>query len=465
MEEWEQLWAEQRAAIVKRVQDNGWGTSPDGKTLTGPEGFTIDLGGCPAGWSETEGLTDTEIRIGQTTALSGAYADYGFRARAIEAMVNHYSEQGAFKDSQGKTRQVNYIIKDDGVDPARTVPLTDELVDSEKVFAQITLGSANGFAVYDKLNERCIPQPFLQSGHPAWGDPVNHPWTTGLQLAYNTEAVLWGAFIDQHIDEFPEGKVTIAALALNNDYGKVAVNSLRAYLEQSPHKDRYELVTETVEREAPVLTDPMTTLAAAQPQVFFAMLGGSQCTAAITEAAQNGMHESVKYLFQPNLCTASSLVGKEVVGGDGSAADGWWVVNGGTRDINNPSEADDAYIAWARDVLREQGIDPAASGSLSTGLGDAFALVQALRVAGELPGGLTRSNFVLAQRAMEIKNPTLVEGMGFNMNGAEDAYLIEGGVFQKWDAAQQVWMNQGDPIDLSGKSSPCAWDATKGICP
>ena len=55
-----------------------------------------------------------------------------------------------------------------------------------------TLGSPNTMKTYDKLNQRCIPQPLSMTGHPAWGDPVNHPWTTGLQLAYNTEAVLWG---------------------------------------------------------------------------------------------------------------------------------------------------------------------------------------------------------------------------------------------------------------------------------
>jgi branched-chain amino acid transport system substrate-binding protein len=464
LEEWEALWAQERQAIVQRIEDNGWGKSADGRTLTGPEGFTIDLTKCPAGWSDTEGLTDTEMRIGQTTALSGVYADYGYRARAIGAMLDYYSTQGAFKDSTGKTRKADYIIKDDGVDPARTVPLTDELIDSEKVFAQMTLGSANGFAVYGKLNARCIPHPFEQSGHPAWGDPVNHPWTTGLQLAYNTESVMWGAFIDQHLAEFPEGKVTIAALYLNNDYGKVAIDSLRAYLEQSPNAARYNVVTETVEREAPVVTDPMTTLASKNPQVFVGMLGGIQCTAAINEAEQNGMHQRAKYLFLPNLCIASSLVGKDAVGGDGSASNGWWIVNGGIRDINSPAELNDPYIAWARGVLKDRGIDPASSGSLNTGLGDAFAVVQSLRLAGELPGGLTRSNFILAQRSLDMTDPMLVEGMRFNMNGNKDAYLLEGGVFQTWDAQKQVWVSQGDPIDLSGKSSPCAWDASRGVC-
>src|SRR5688500_16362131 len=35
MAEAEALWAEQRAAVVKKIKDNGWGLSADGKTLTG----------------------------------------------------------------------------------------------------------------------------------------------------------------------------------------------------------------------------------------------------------------------------------------------------------------------------------------------------------------------------------------------------------------------------------------------
>ena len=49
MDEWEELWAQERAAIVARIAENGWGKSADGNTVTGPEGFTIDLSACPAG--------------------------------------------------------------------------------------------------------------------------------------------------------------------------------------------------------------------------------------------------------------------------------------------------------------------------------------------------------------------------------------------------------------------------------
>jgi hypothetical protein len=44
---------------------------------------------------------------------------------------------------------VNYIVKDDGYDPARTIPLTDELIDFEHVFAMTTLGSPNTMKTYD----------------------------------------------------------------------------------------------------------------------------------------------------------------------------------------------------------------------------------------------------------------------------------------------------------------------------
>jgi branched-chain amino acid transport system substrate-binding protein len=220
--EWEALWAKQRDAAIKRIKDNHWGKSADGKTLTGPGGWTVDLSKCPSGWSDTEGVSDTTIKIGQSIPLSGTYADYGNLARGIEFLYGYYSDQGLFKDVNGKTRKVEYTMKDDGYDPARTIPNIDEFLDSEKSFAVWTLGSPPTFKTYDKVNQRCVPQPFAMTAHPAWGDPVNHPWTTGaVQLTYTTEGLLWAAFIEQHLSEFPAGqKVKVASLVQNNDFGK-----------------------------------------------------------------------------------------------------------------------------------------------------------------------------------------------------------------------------------------------------
>jgi branched-chain amino acid transport system substrate-binding protein len=463
MADWEALWAEQRDAAVQRIQTNGWGTSADGKTLTGPDGFTLDLSGCPAGWSATEGLSDTKIKIGHTMGLSGIYANPTTRA-GIATMLDYYGAQGAFKDAAGKTRTVDYITKDDNTDPARTPALMDELIDSDEIFAAVTSASANTFKVYDKLNQRCIPHSVILSGHPAWGDPLNHPWTAGFQVAYNTESNMWGEFIDEHLSEFGDGKVTVATLALNNDYGKVATDALKAYLDASPNADRYELVSEKIELAAPVVTDPMTTLASKDPDFLFVMVGGGQCAAVINEAAQNGMKESVKYKFLPNICLPVGPAAKAVVGGDGAQSDGWWVVNGSGVDTKDKAMQSDAFVTFAREQLRAHGSDPDGQGDYNTGLGGGWLISQAPQIAGQLPGGLTRSNFLLAERTMDMTSPMLLPGMKLNMSGDKDPYLFEGAIFQKWSSADQVWVNQGDPIDLSGKSKPCAWDQAAQVC-
>ena len=464
MDEWEALWATQRAAVVKKLKDAKAGLSADAKTVTGPEGFTMDLAKCPAGWSNTEGLTDTSIKIGHDTALSGTLADYGNIARAVQAQFEYYSAKGAFKDSTGKTRTVNFIYKDDGYDPARAMPIIDELIDSEKVFAMWTLGSPTTLRSYDKLNQRCIPQPISMTGHPAWGDPVNHPWTTGSIMAYNTEAVLWGAFIEQRIAEFSDGTARSAPLVMNNDFGKAYDGGFKAYLAQSPVKDKIDYVTETIEPSAPTVKDPMTTLGSKNPDIFIAMTAGTSCTQAITEAAENGMQDQVKYLFQPSVCKSASFVGKDKVGGDGSASDRWWIIGGGQKDFNADALSADPYIKWGRELLASKGYDYKSSGSFGSGFFYGWAAIQSLIIAGELDGGLNRTNFVLAQRYMDMTHPGLLEGIKFNMDGTKDIYFVEGSDIGKYDVTAQTWAQQGDIIELSGKSKPCAWDASISNC-
>jgi branched-chain amino acid transport system substrate-binding protein len=467
MDEWEALWTKERAAIVKRIKDNHWGKSADGKTLTGPEGWTVDLSKCPANWSDTEGLTDTSIKIGHSLSLSGTYADYGNFAKSIGMLFDYYGKKGLFKDSTGKTRTVDYITKDDGYDAARAIPNVDELIDSDKVFAIWTLGTPATLKVYDKINQRCIPQPLAMTGHTAWGDPVNHPWTSGApQPTYTTEAILWGAFIEQHMDEFPaDKKIKVAALVQSNDFGKLYEDSFRAYLAESDKlRDRVDFFTEKVEASAPTIKDPMTNLAAKNPDVFLSMLAGTQCTQEITEAAENGMKEKTKYLFQPQTCTGSAFINKDKLGGDGSAGDGWWMVSPGLKDIEDPAQQNDAFLKWARQELQARNINPDASANIGIGLNYGWPVVQMLAIAGELDGGLTRSNFILAMRSIDMTGPMQPPGIRMHMDGLKDAYIVEGGVFQKWDAAKQTWVSQGNIIDLDGKAKLCAWDPASSVC-
>ena len=95
---------------------------------------------------------------------------------------------------------------------------------------------------------------------------------------------------------------------------------------------------------------------------------------------------------------------------------------------------------------------------------NAFPVVQALAIAGQLDGGITRTNLMLALRSMDMTAPMLLPGLRLHMDGLNDAYIVEGGIFQRWDAAKQTYVNQGNVINLEGKAKLCAWDQSTSAC-
>src|SRR5215510_12511498 len=202
----------------------------------------------------------------------------------------------------------------------------------------------------------------------------------------------------------------------------------------------------------------MTALAAEDADIFIAMLAGAQMSQLILEAAQNGMKEQAKYLIAGQGAAQLTIVGKAKMGGDGSASDGWWVLNPGVKDLTDPAFQNDPFVSWFIDQLRSKGIDPKSSTQLGTGAGYGVAQSQALAIAGQLDGGLTRSNYMVAIRTLDLTSPMMIPGIRFHMDGLNDPFIVEAGIFQTWNAASQVWVNQGSVINIDGKSKPCAWN-------
>ncbi|MCP3855055.1 MAG: ABC transporter substrate-binding protein, partial [Actinomycetia bacterium] len=201
IEELEAAWAATRAEVVATltagIESGDYGVGDD-NILRGPGNFEIDMSTCPADWSDTEGIGDT-LKLGHTTAKSGNLAAYGNIADGMGAYFDYVNANGGIAGTD-----IEWIVKDDAYVASQTQELVEELMGADKPFFIVTLGSPNTLAVYNTLNDNCIPQPFVQTGHPAWGDPVNHPWTNGLQLNYATEAILWGAWIKENMaDQLP----------------------------------------------------------------------------------------------------------------------------------------------------------------------------------------------------------------------------------------------------------------------
>ena len=438
------------AEITEKMDAGEWGVNAD-NVLIGPAGFEIDLNECPADWSDTAGLTDSEIRFGQTTVQSGNLAAYGNLSLGMQIWFDYISGLDVLSG-----RDIEFIIRDDGYVAAQTIEYTDELIESENIFLLQGLGSPNGLAVYDKVNDECIPHPFYLSGHPAWGDPVNHPWTTSYQMSYSTEAVLWGTWIKVNLaDELP---VKVAGLVMDNDFGLAYEEGFKLYAENNP-----DVVSEFVpirhDPAAPTLTNEVTTIAASDPDVFISMTAGNPCLLAIQEVEAAGLLETLSASFTPSVCKGIAAY----MAPAGDAADAWWVVGGGAKDTTDTGNADDPFIAFVNQLISDAGED---NGISLTGEGvfRGYAFTEAFRIADALPGGMSRTNLMLALRNFRIFHPGLLDGLETELLGAADAYFVEGSEYSQFSAGEQTWTQIGDVVDANGGTPNCAWDKANGGC-
>ena len=446
------------AKLTKGINNGKYGVGTD-NVLRGPGDFRIHLDYCPDDWSNTAGITEKQIRIGHTTAQSGNLAAYGLIGEGVDNYLNWINKNDPIM-VDGSPRDLTLIIKDDRYHAWRTIEFVDELLETENVFSILTLGSPNTLAVYRHINEECIPHPFVMSGHPAWGDPVNQPWTTGMQMSYSTESILWGAWIRENLaDLLP---VKVAGLVMDNDFGSAYEQSFREWVEDHPEvvsaflPVRHDPATVTLSRE-------MSTIAAFEPDVYISMTAGNPCLMAIKEADKNGLSADIDArsgaLFTPSVCRGIEAYMKPA----GGAANGWWTMGGGSKDATDPKYSDDPFIAFVNDNLKAAGLDPAVS-LYAVGYSYGYPYGEALRIAAELPGGLTRTNFILAVRSLSIEHPMYLDGIAAEFNGNRDAFFIEGSEVVRFDAAVQAWTRVGDVLDINSQTPNCSWDLDRGRC-
>src|SRR5215468_10847312 len=96
------------------------------------------------------GVSDSEIKIGQTMPYSGPASAYGAVGHAELAYFRMLNEQGGVNG-----RKINLISLDDGYSPPRTVEQTRRLVEQDGVtFIFGSLGTPTNAAVQKYLNDR-----------------------------------------------------------------------------------------------------------------------------------------------------------------------------------------------------------------------------------------------------------------------------------------------------------------------
>jgi branched-chain amino acid transport system substrate-binding protein len=120
----------------------------------------------PATAQNAPGVTDTEIKIGQTMPYTGPVTAFSTLGKGEIGYFKMLNEQGGVNG-----RKVNLISLDDGYAPPRTVEQTRKLVEQEGVaFLFSSIGTATNTAVERYLNANKIPQMFLASGASKFGN-------------------------------------------------------------------------------------------------------------------------------------------------------------------------------------------------------------------------------------------------------------------------------------------------------
>ncbi|WP_344100091.1 ABC transporter substrate-binding protein [Myceligenerans crystallogenes] len=159
----------------------------------------------------TPGVTADTVTIGTHQPLTGpAAAGYGPISAATSAYFEYLNEKGGIHG-----RSIEYVVKDDGYNPADTQTVVRELVGEEKVFALVNgLGTPTHSSVLDYVGQNDVPDLFVASGSATWNDPGKYPNTFGFNADYVTE----GAALARYAaDTEPDAEICV--LGQDDDYG------------------------------------------------------------------------------------------------------------------------------------------------------------------------------------------------------------------------------------------------------
>jgi branched-chain amino acid transport system substrate-binding protein len=397
------------------------------KTMAGSAGVLLALFVMSLAAAEKHygpGVTDTEIKIGQTMPYSGPASSYGTVGKAEAAYFAKVNAEGGVNG-----RKITLISADDGYSPPRTVEQIRRLVEQEEVLLIFSvLGTPTNAAVQKYLNVKKVPQLFCASGGSEFGDPPHFPWTMGWRPNYRAEARVYAKYI---LKARPDAR--IAVLYQNDDMGKDYLKGLHEGLGEKSGMIVSEVSYEVTD---PTVDSQIVTLKASGANAvlnFSTPKAAAQAIRKVYDLGWKPLHlvsnvgSSVATVLKPagleksvGLLTAAFLK---------DPTDTQWQTDSSYRE----------WLAWMKQYYPE--------GDTSDfynvyGYGLAQTLVHVLKQSGD---DLTRDNIM--HQAASVKNlalPMLLPGVKLNTT-ATDYYPIKQMKMQKFDGKQ--WVLFGDLIE------------------
>ncbi|MGH8678769.1 MAG: ABC transporter substrate-binding protein [Burkholderiales bacterium] len=368
-------------------------------------GLTVLLVACgpdPAAKKYSPGVTDTEIKIGQTTPYSGPASAYSTMAKAETAYFAMINDQGGVNG-----RKINFISLDDAYSPPRTVEQVRKLVESDRVLLLYhPLGTAPNTAIQKYMNAQKVPQLFLASGATKFTDPQHYPWSMSWQPGYELVARLYAQYL---LKSRPDAK--IAVLYQNDDFGKDYLKGLHDGLGERAKtmivgEASYEITDPTVDSQIVSLSGSGADILMSFSTPKFTAMGIRKAYDIGWRPVQflNTLSSSVTAVLEPaGLAKSVGVVTADYL-----------------KDPTDPQWRDDPatreFMAWMKKY--NPGADP---GDLMnvTGYSIAQTLIQVLMQCGD---GLTREN-VMRQAAnlRGLALPMLLPGIRINTSPTDYA--------------------------------------------
>jgi branched-chain amino acid transport system substrate-binding protein len=372
------------------------------------------------------GASDTEIKIGNIAPYTGWAKEYSTIARAEAAYFQMVNDRGGING-----RKVNFISLDNGSEVAKSVDLVRKLVEDEKVLLIFSsIGTEGNLAIRDYLNEKKIPQLFVQSSSAVFNDPAHFPWTMGFFASYRSEGFAYAKYILQNK---PAAKIAI--LNSNDDTGKDYVAGVRDRL---GNKASTLIVKEVTYQVSDATLDPqIVALKDSGADVFLNFSIGPFATRAI-RAAYDHDWQPLQFIPNASLSVAAFLdpAGLEKSAGiiTNARSKGWLL----PRAQNDPAVRD--FLDWMKKYnsqasLRDQ--DNVA------GYERAQVLVEVLKKCGD---NLTRANVMRQAASMDLELGMLRPGIKITTSPT-DYQPIKQLFLMRFDGKE--WVPFGSTIDTN----------------
>ena len=374
------------------------------------------------------GASDTEIKLGNTMPYSGPASAYGVIGKAETAYFNMINEQGGING-----RKINFISRDDGYSPPKTVEVVRQLVEEDHVLALFnTLGTPPNSAIRSYLNDNKVPQMFVATGANKWNDPKQFPWTMGWQPSYQIEARIYARYILKNI---PNAK--IAVLYQNDDFGKDYLIGLQQGLGDKAAK--MIVATKTYETTDPTVDLQIVSLQGSGANILLVAAIPKFAAQAIRKVYDIGWKPA---FFMTNVSISITAViqpaGPEKAVGIITAAY--------LKDPTDPQwQGTPEYKDWLAWMKKYNASANVADANNVYGYSVSQTMVAVLKQCGN---DLTRENLMKqAASVHDLKLPMLLPGINVS-TGATDFAPIKQMQLAKFDGT--IWKLFGDVISGSG---------------